>query len=82
MVADMLKFQDKVHIHVTERCLFHIVTTYLSNKLSSGKILHLIKENTSVLFSVWARRLEQDNFQVLWIKQDGRVFPSYVLELK
>jgi len=65
MVADMLKFQDKVHIHVTERCLFHIVTTYLSSKLSSGKILHLMKENTSVLFSVWARRLEQDNSKVL-----------------
>ena len=78
----MLKFQDKVHIHVTERCLFHIVTTYLSIKLSSGKILHLMKENTSVLFSVWTRRLEQDNFKVLWIKQDGRVFPCYVLELK
>lgn len=61
----MLKLQDKVHIHVTERCVFHIVTTYLLSKLSSGKILHLIEENTSVLFSVWARRLEQDKFQVL-----------------
>ena len=65
MIADMLKFQDKVHIHVTERCLFHIVTIYLSSKLSSGKILHLVKENTSVLFSVWARRLEKENFKVL-----------------